>query len=131
VSQPRFLTVLELISINEMQVSAYGGVYGLAASTQSMISVISSPLNRWNIDGASIPMLAADYASTIMKQRPFTGGNRRTALTASCTFLGLNGYQLSASEAEVAVVFVELAAGQVDEASLADWFVARSVPLDS
>jgi len=114
-----------------MQVSAFGGVFGLAANTQPMIAVISSPLSRWNVDQASIPALAADYAFTIVKEKPFSGGNRRTALAASCTFLGLNGYQLSASEAEVAVVFVELAAGEVDEASLADWFVARSIPLDS
>ncbi len=128
-SDPRFLTVPELIAINEAVVSSYGGVAELPTDTQSMISVIGKARSRWQMDGASIPVLAADYAFSIIHDRPFPGGNRRTALAASCTFLGLNGYQLRSSEAETAVVFVALAAGGIDEKSLAGWFDKYAEPL--
>lgn len=128
-SGPRFLTVLELIAINETLVSAYGGVAELPTDTQSMISVIGKAISRWQLDGASIPVLAADYAFSIVQNRPFPGGNRRTALAASCTFLGLNDYQWTASEAETAVMFVALAAGEVDETNLASWFAKYAEPL--
>jgi death-on-curing protein len=34
----------------------------------------------------------------------------------------LNGYDLTASDAEVVVAFVALAAGELTEAELTDWF---------
>lgn len=49
-------------------------------------------------------------------------GNKRTAAVAGETFLMLNGYHLTASDAEVVVAFVALATGDLPEAELADWF---------
>jgi death-on-curing protein len=49
-------------------------------------------------------------------------GNKRTAAVVSETFLALNGFALGASDAELVVAFQELAAGELTEAELADWF---------
>lgn len=49
-------------------------------------------------------------------------GNKRTAAVVSETVLALNGYRLTASDAEVVVAFVALAAGELSEDELADWF---------
>ena len=38
------------------------------------------------------------------------------------TFLMLNGYALGATDAELVVAFVALAAGELSEDELADWF---------
>ena len=38
------------------------------------------------------------------------------------TFLVLNGYTLKATDAELVVVFLALASGELSEAELADWF---------
>jgi death-on-curing protein len=48
-------------------------------------------------------------------------GNKRVALLALVTFLGLNGVDFVASEAEAIAIFRDLAAGLVDEAGLARW----------
>jgi death on curing protein len=66
--------------------------------------------------------LAAAYAWGIARNHPFTDGNKRTAAVVSETFLALNGYRLTASDAEVVVAFVALAAGELTETELADWF---------
>lgn len=41
------------------------------------------------------------------------------------TFLALNGHALAASDAEMVVAFVALAAGDLSEEELADWFRER------
>ena len=66
--------------------------------------------------------LAAAYAFGIARNHPFVDGDKRTAAVVSETFLVLNGYQLTASDAELVVAMLALAAGELSEAELADWF---------
>jgi death-on-curing protein len=66
--------------------------------------------------------LAAAYAFGIARNHPFVDGNKRTAAVVSETFLALNGYTLEASDAELVVAFLALAAGELSEGELADWF---------
>lgn len=66
--------------------------------------------------------LAAAYAFGIARNHPFIDGNKRTAAVVSETFLALNGYTLEASDAELVVAFLALAAGELSEDELADWF---------
>jgi death on curing protein len=71
--------------------------------------------------------LAATYAFGIARNHPFVDGNKRTAAVVSETFLVLNGYALNASDAELVVAFLALAAGDLTEEELADWFRTRLV----
>jgi death on curing protein len=66
--------------------------------------------------------LAAAYAFGIARNHPFVDGNKRTAAVVSETFLALNGYVLGATDAELVVAFLALAAGELSEHELADWF---------
>ena len=72
--------------------------------------------------------LAATYAFGIARNHPFVDGNKRTAAVVSETFLVLNGYMLTATDAEVVVAFLDLAAGDLSEDELADWFRTRLTP---
>jgi death-on-curing protein len=49
-------------------------------------------------------------------------GNKRTALAAAESFLGLNGFESLATDAECVTTFLALAAGEISERALADWF---------
>ena len=71
--------------------------------------------------------LAAAYAYGIARNHPFVDGNKRTAAVVSETFLVLNGFALEASDAEVVVAFLALAAGELGEDELADWFCTRII----
>jgi death on curing protein len=66
--------------------------------------------------------LAAAYAFGIARNHPFVDGNKRTAAVVSETFLALNGYVLEATDAELVVAFLALAASELSEDELADWF---------
>ena len=66
--------------------------------------------------------LAAAYAFGIARNHPFVDGNKRTAAVVAETFLVLNGYALNATDAELVVAVLALAAGELSEEELADWF---------
>jgi death-on-curing protein len=72
--------------------------------------------------------LAASYAFGLARNHPFVDGNKRTAAVVSEAFLRLNGYTLNASDAEVVVAFLALAAGELTEDQLAEWFGERVRP---
>ena len=65
--------------------------------------------------------LAAAYAFGIARNHPFVDGNKRTALLALYTFLGVNEVDFIVPEADAAAIILSLAAGEVSEPSLARW----------
>ena len=69
--------------------------------------------------------LAAAYAFGIARNHPFVDGNKLTAAVISEAFLTLNGQVLIASDAELVVAFLALAAGELAEDEMTDWFRTR------
>ncbi len=72
--------------------------------------------------------LAASYAYGLARNHPFVDGKKRTAAVISETFLTLNGWELNASDAELVVAFLALAAGELSEEELSDWFRQHLAP---
>lgn len=85
-------------------------------------SAIASPVNLAGYGELDVADLAAAYAFGITQNHPFIDGNKRTAAVVSETFLMLNGYELTATDAELVVAFIALAGGELSEAEMADWF---------
>jgi death-on-curing protein len=75
----------------------------------------------------SVFHLAAAYAAGIIFNHPFIDGNKRTGFLAACTFLDLNGWRLTASEAEAVDAVLALAVKDMDEANLAKWLADHAV----
>jgi prophage maintenance system killer protein len=74
---------------------------------------------------------AAALLHALIRHHPFRRANQQLALLATLQFLALNGWQadLDPPEAATAVV-VELAAGTLGPAGLADWLAPRLRPQD-
>jgi death-on-curing protein len=107
---------------------AHGGLPGLR-DENALESALARPRNRWLYGRTrDLATLAATYAFTVIRSHPYHDGNKRIAFLTMAMFLGLNGYEIEASEAEVVAVFVNLAAGHMSEASLAKWIRAHMVP---
>ena len=68
-----------------------------------------------------LPTLAAAYAFGIARNHPFVDGNKRAALLALITFLGLNGIEFAASNAEAVVMIQGIASGEITEDGLTRW----------
>lgn len=72
--------------------------------------------------------LGAAYAFGLVRNHPFVDGNKRIGAIAADMFLRLNGFRLMASDAELVMTFLRLAAGELDEVDLADWLRRSSAP---
>jgi death-on-curing protein len=106
---------------HDEQIAEHGGGTGIRDAAL-LESALSRPRNLAAYGTPDAADLAAAYAYGIARNHPFVDGNKRTALVVAETFLLLNGRELEASDAEVVIVFLALAAGELDEAELAEWF---------
>lgn len=106
---------------HEEQLAEHGGAAGIR--DRSMLeSALARPHNLIAYGEPDVADLTASYAFGIARNHPFADGNKRTALVVSETFLMLNGCTLTATDAEVVVAFLALAAGELSVDELADWF---------
>ena len=103
------------------QLAEHGGGEGVR-DLGLLESAMALPQNLAQYGEPDIAALAASYAFGIARNHPFVDGNKRTAAVVSETFLLLNGTELRANDAELVVAFVALAAGDLSEEELAEWF---------
>jgi death on curing protein len=120
VSEPRWLDIEIVIAIHEEQLAEHGGGAGLR-DRGLLESALERPRNKWSYENAPLAELAAAYAYGLARNHPFIDGNKRTALLALYTFLGLNGIEFDVPEPEAAAMILALAAGEIDEPALARW----------
>lgn len=119
-SEPFWLTRQIIIAIHDEQLAIHGGASGLR--DEGMLeSALDRPKNKWAYEGAELAQLAAAYAYGLARNHPFVDGNKRTALLALYTFLGVNDVEFDVPEAEAAAMILALAAGEVSEESLTRW----------
>ena len=106
------------------QLAEHGGAEGVR-DAGLLASAIARPQNLAGYGEPDAAGLAAAYAFGIARNHPFVDGNKRTAAVVAETFMALNGMSLLASDAELVVAIIALAAGELTEGELADWFRAH------
>jgi death-on-curing protein len=119
-SEPFWLTVEMIVAIHDEQLAIHGGSEGLR-DPALLASALDRPRNKWAYEQAELPELAAAYGFRIAGNHPFVDGNKRTALLALYTFLGVNDIDFIVPEAEATAMILSLADGEVSEQSLARW----------
>ncbi len=114
-------------AVHQMLVAEHGGLPGIR--DQALLdSALARPRQKAAYESeATIFELAATYSYGLARNHPFVDGNKRIALTIAAIFLALNGHVLNAPEAEAVIVFQQLAAGEVEENALAEWFRNSSI----
>jgi death-on-curing protein len=103
------------------QLRAHGGMPGLREEG-ALESALARPQNKLAYgrrpDHAA---LAAAYAFGLARNHPFNDGNKRIAFLTAVVFLGLNGWDFEAPDAQVVAYMVALAEGRLTEAKCAAW----------
>ena len=121
---PEIIWLLEeaVRAIHERQISEHGGSSGLR-DEGLLPSALARPqhLLAYGDPPPDEAALAAAYAFGIARNHPFIDGNKRTALVAARTFLLINGFDLDATQEEKYLTFLQLAKGEIEEDSLAEW----------
>ncbi|MEI6641518.1 MAG: type II toxin-antitoxin system death-on-curing family toxin [Novosphingobium sp.] len=103
------------------QLAEHGGAEGVR-DDGLLESAFARPRNLADYGEPDAAALAAAYAYGIARNHPFVDGNKRTAAVVAETFLVLNGFMLTATDAELVVAFLALAAGELTEEELTEWF---------
>ena len=116
-----------VVAVHHLLLAEHGGLSRIRDETL-LDSALTRPRQRFVYDDKlSIFDLAASYSFGLSKNHPFIDGNKRVSLTIGSIFLELNGYSLNASESEAVVIIEQLAAGNLMEEELADWFKDFSI----
>ncbi|MGA2935722.1 MAG: type II toxin-antitoxin system death-on-curing family toxin [Syntrophobacteraceae bacterium] len=122
----RWLLEGVVIAVHGEQVAEHGGSPGIR-DAGLLSSALARPQNQAVYGEPSVFNLAAAYAFGIIRNHPFVDGNKRTGFLAAYVFLDLNGWELTASEAEAVAVVLASASSEMDEAGFADWLKTKSV----
>lgn len=125
-SDIRWLTQRMVESFHQESLARFGGASGVR-DEGLLESALARRQNRAAYeDDATIFALAADYCFGIVRNHPFVDGNKRAGLLSARVFLALNGYRFEPDEAITVEMIRGLAAGEVDNDTLAKWLADNS-----
>lgn len=124
--EPTWVHEAVALAVHDRQLSEHGGGIGVR-DAGGLDSALARPRNRWEYGEDDRAVLAAAYAFGIARNHPFVDGNKRTAWVVANLFLDLNGSELAFEETDAIGTVERLAAGELSEEDLADWFRERLV----
>lgn len=109
-----------LYAVHAEQLAEHGGLGGLR-DANALESAIARAVQLAHYGSPDVADLAAAYGFGLARNHPFSDGNKRTAFVAVELFLALNGYHLTASDADCVITVLKLAAGDIEEVIFAQW----------
>jgi death on curing protein len=125
--EPVWLDADIALAIHDRQLAEHGGGVGVR-DARLLESALARPVNQWNYGEDDLPALAAAYAYGVAKNHPFVDGNKRTAWVLARLFLALNDVSLAFTSEEAIATVLALAAGELSEEEMADWFRVHLAP---
>lgn len=125
--EPRWLSRVVVDAIHTDQVREHGGLPGVRDENGLEAALARPQQKGHNGDPTDVSALAAAYAFGLVKNHPYRDGNKRIGFLAMATFVGINGHELDATDAEVVAEILALADGRVSEDELADWIRKHEV----
>jgi death-on-curing protein len=123
----RWIDRQALLLLHDESLAEHGGSSGLRDAVL-FDSALARPLNLVAYGNPDFADLAAAYGVGLAKNHPFVDGNKRAAFLSVGLFLFMNGYRLTAGQAEATVVMLDVAAGDIDESGFAHWIRDNSQP---
>jgi death-on-curing protein len=126
-SDIKWLTRQAVEIMHEEQLREHGGLDGLK-DENALEAAVARPLNKAAYGAPDLFELAAAYLYGIVRNHPFSDGNKRTGFLAAFSFLILNGFLINASQADVIAFVLAVAAGEIDEEGATRFLRDVSVP---
>jgi len=113
-SGPKWLSREAVEAMHREQLAEHGGLSGLK-DENALEAALARPLHKAAYGETDIMALAAAYLYGIVRNHPFSDGNKRTGFLAAFTFLYINGFLIDADQASVVAFVLSVAAGEIDE----------------
>lgn len=118
-----YLSAEELIVIHEMLLAEFGGIRGITEAGFGRLEAAASvpQQSMFGVDlYTDLPSKAGALAHAIIRNHPFSDGNKRVAVVALVEMLARNGAVLTATNDEVYTLALT-AANALDRPSVAVW----------
>ena len=125
-AEPIWLDSRIAYAVHDRQLAEHGGGVGVRDSG-ALESALARPINRRSYGEDELVQLAAAYAFGIARNHPFVDGNKRTAWIMARLFLMANTVEIAFDKVDATNTVIALAAGELSEDELADWFRQRVV----
>ena len=116
----RWISKQALLLLHAESLAEHGGGQGMR-DEGLLDSALARPINLAAYGEPYVAALAASYGVGVAKNHPFVDGNKRAALLATGLFLYVNGYRLTASQADTTLTMLSVAAGDLTEDAFAAW----------
>ncbi len=122
--EPVWIETQVALAVHDRQLAEHGGPAGVRDAGM-LDSALARPRNQWEYGEDDRFALAAAYAFGIARNHPFADGNKRSAWVLARLFLALNGVKIAFAPEDAIRAMLALAAGELTEDELADWFRQR------
>lgn len=130
VNEPAWLKRDVLDEVHADQLRQHGGLPA-SRDESALESALARPKNQWAYKpDVDLFDLAAAYGFGLATSHLYTDGNKRIAFLAMYLFLGLNDFDVEATQVQVVRVMLQLASGSLEERELAVWLRIHSVASD-
>ena len=123
----RYLTLAEALTIAEAVTGIETETLARVSRIELLDSAIQAPRGAFG-DTEFYPGFvekASVLVVRIARNHPLPDGNKRLAWLSLRMFCALNGYELEVSSDDAVRTTIAIAAGELDEASVADWLRER------
>lgn len=122
----RWIPIETLLAAHDAQIAEHGGGSGIR-HRGLLESAIARPQNlaAYGDPKPDAIDLAVAYATGIAHNHPFIDGNKRTALIALELFLNLNGYDLTATDADCVLHVLGIASRDESDEEFGAWVRAH------
>ncbi len=119
-AEPIFLTLGEVLEIHQDQMRRYGGGSGMRDLDllKSALAMPQAGMGKEYFHADMVEMAAA-YIFHIVRNHPFTDGNKRTGTVAALVFLELNGIEVDAEEEKFEQLVRRVAESNADKNDIA------------
>jgi death-on-curing family protein len=107
-----FLRKQEVLDIHTNLVEQFGGTHGIRGEG-ALESALAAAENRAFYENAGLHICAATYSYHLTQSHAFLDGNKRVAAAVAEIFIEINGAHLNATNDEIVVLFLGIAAGNV------------------
>jgi death-on-curing protein len=118
----KYLTVEQVLTIHARSIVQFGGDAGVR-DLGMVESAVAQPRARFG--GKYLYRTLADKAAalafSLVMNHPFADGIKRTGYGAMMRFLSRNGPTIAGPQAEQELVFLQLAAGELDREEFVAW----------
>ncbi len=131
IESTNYLIFLDALLVHFATMDRFGEIrYGVFE--RSLIeSALARPRHAAVYENADIIRQAATLCFGLIKNHPWTGGNKRIATAIAESFLAINGWQLSYSDQEIIELSLAIESNRYGVDQIEDWYRQHATPKPS